>query len=1530
MYHFQNFDNLIGSDIVSPESLAIVMYSLKIDEVDLSYQLDDITTRFYIPNGCYLHSNNYVIDTGYKVQVMYIPKIKISSLFFPNAESKTERFGAEVFKYEGSFILRKKHFPPNWKTFQNNQNTFLIESDIYKKLDSIKNLLSPSQKTSDAFDLKVPLYFMESFIGLFMKIDETSLKETNAPALPNNLTSAFQNDPIYTYLPIFMYTSTDLPRPPSYKLYREPEIIDILHSGTSVSASRISHNIVSEDEQIVFEVDLKEAVHIIITPHSIKAVIATFGALEMEEKSWEKVLDAFQIWSSNEHQHIIKAQVPCTIKLLPSSLHARILESDSSRSSFVCVSDFVINSVEASVKILNGIPENLNLMLHSIEACYCVKRQLFSGYGVPIVSEFISTSNSVVCHFALEDFSVFFELQGDLKNTLSLSLIDIKVVDYGIELVISTVRIWVQAVRNILKTRKLTTSRYRIETFLCAINAAIEQGDLKTVKCEKFGQTESDSSSAFITFLRIAFDNLINANKWAFLIDERETPPNVCDIVENISKNVKQLWGSSLLPYLPYWLQFKSIYNGLWNYQKLNFSILMSFTKFRVSIYDKNNTSGYFGFASLNILVRINNIMTSDNLNDCLDIIVYSLCPSTEMRISPSLLSFFLDWNLRMKSRSPISKDMSLEISLPETQSFLAHNSILLYFDLGSLKVSIEERNAGVDFLIESFSCNVLVNPTYNEWLHRLGANRSVCTVMWFKKMEFQLFDASSRSTNTHLLAINCNSARTLLDYSIDYGKLLTTLVFDEVTIALPRSLLTIQLFFEKARGDFEKYMTAFSYPINHEVTTNLNMGYCFSIVVKKLSFNSELLQHFRFSYVMKDYLLTINQSAPSITEYCTYFQYQLLNQELIFNIQAVDEIRYPLPRSYSLGSIRFIKQDTGDYDSFLDGDIVIQDWSTTINIEILDRIFTTYSVISGELSDLLRLISHYTEQRNNEARLKLHSNSKNESKSKWELKAHIIVNDSCIIGESPKHSVVFRSDILTSSISVDPNLRWGISALGMDIKMSHREAEKSNVFASAIMDVELEQDKDETGKLLYNMTSKRLYGCLEGESIFQLLDIIDFWEKEITRRSYLRAFNLKEMRENALVLFSSLKAGDEALSSGFALQIEFGHVCMGMILSDTQSQPFWGSGSSKRSEVLLMSFKGTKMNRVNQTTHWQIRDLYFMFVNAMDTTNFQQYDPEYHKSLNFASLPKVSLIITKTITSQMDHSKIESKIDGLLVCIDESFTNRINKVFDITAVYRKYRENTTVLTEDSKLTSFGRTIGKIESAFTSQSTFFSGSTLLQIEAVIHFAGLTLKVYSPDVLNYKSSDNVDTICLPGVVLKFDVRTIVGRQESRRLKSNQGIYLDFEIEPSENLLQTKFIEFLRAISQKFQNDYLKANDFPVPPTPKSAESTVLEKFEAGYTGHVNYQELPVTFVFRLGSTSVNLSCIPYSNVECSIKHNFAFIVLSYVPKSQLKDGHQSLNCTASIQKIKMNVRHEFSPEDCIKSDIETINLNGNFC
>lgn len=1241
------------------------------------------------------------------------------------------------------------------------------------------------------------------------------------------------------------------------------------------------------------------------------------------EDSWEKVLDSFQIFSSLQNSY--NNEIPFTINVLPSNFFVRLIESQSSNKDFVSVSEFLFRSIEVGVKILNRIPEDLKVSINSVEAFHCIKHHSFASYGVPISSEIISAFTPIISQVSLNDFAIFFALRGSLKNKMHLKSIDFKIVDYGIELLLSTGHYWIDCVRNIWKHSRKKT-KFSIDILFAAVLTAHENGDLNNIDFETIGLGKLDTLSGLIALCRVALDKLINENKWSFLTDRRDTPDAACDVNRKLTDVTNELWAGNIIPNSPSWLLSEQFQTPFESIKKLDTSIQMFIDKFNVSIYDNTSVSGDFGLESLTLSPKIQQLSNLNDL-DSFDIVVHSTCPLTEVCISPSLISFLLDWSHRVKSHSP-TYNTGIYKSNNDVPQWHDQISMAFYFDLGLFKLSVEERNAGFDFSIESFCSNILFRPTYNEWGSRMTIELTESCVTSFENLTFRLFDATTKHMNTHLLVILCKSSRTLIDYSRFQNILLATVVFDYLSVTLPRSLIAIQMFLERVRDDFPGYFSAFSSNTTPENIRKKErrLNAALSLVINNLSFKSELLKNFRFSYVLKDYILMIKRNAESDETHVITYQYQIKDQQLIFNTNlSLDPIFYPLPRSFSQGTTKFLKRNSLDiFDIYIEGVIVLEDWSTTINIEILDRIFTTYSVVSGELNDLIRLISYYSEQRKNEIRL--NHKSINDVKQKWNIKAQLIVKDPIITGQSPGHELVLRSDILTGYIKLESYVVWGISGHGMDIRMSHsNSANISNVIASALIDIDLEQTVDEKNQPLYKMTSKRLYSSVHADSVDLVFDAISFWEKEIARRNQAREFDLKEMKENALMLLSSIKVGlGESSYRDSAIELELGHVCVGFIMADNQGAIWETSRRRKTVEVLMISFKDSKMNWLNNTSLWQIKDLHFMFVNSMDIGNLQQYDPDSHKSVNYASLPKVSLNITKNVSPQKDHSKIESKIDGLLVFIDGSFTEKIHKVYDIIESYGKYREES-VKSKESRLRTLGKTMGKIESALTSQSQIYEGATMLQIEGKCYFAGLKLKVLSHSLGHLPpSQEQIDIISLPGLVLNFNGLSVLGARESG-FRTEKGLFFDLSFEKSENLLKPEFFHFLRELSQKLQYDRQKSqiNNLSLK---KDSESHVLGEFDAGYTGRVNYKQLPVTVVLRLAPTRINLSCVPYSNVVCSINSDFALIVLSYVPKERMISGHHIINCTFSIQNFGMVLRHDFSPEDCVKADIDRINLN----
>ena len=163
--------------------------------------------------------------------------------------------------------------------------------------------------------------------------------------------------------------------------------------------------------------------------------------------------------------------------------------------------------------------------------------------------------------------------------------------------------------------------------------------------------------------------------------------------------------------------------------------------------------------------------------------------------------------------------------------------------------------------------------------------------------------------------------------------------------------------------------------------------------------------------------------------------------------------------------------------------------------------------------------------------------------------------------------------------------------------------------------------------------------------------------------------------------------------------------------------------------------------------------------------------------------------------------------------------------------------------------------------------------------------------------------NVATIIIPGLSVWLTYHMPFGGLAST---SQRSVHIEVLIHESENVLHPSLVQFLHEIivGLKFGMQ-------------QSSEQKATQTTTAPSLG------MNASLYLRLSKTKLDLTCQPYHKVVCSLNWEEGNFLMNSFSDDK---ASRTLSCVGSVSGVSLNLRHHFSPEDCLSASVRDIMFN----
>ncbi|CAG8497267.1 4277_t:CDS:10 [Ambispora leptoticha] len=546
-----------------------------------------------------------------------------------------------------------------------------------------------------------------------------------------------------------------------------------------------------------------------------------------------------------------------------------------------------------------------------------------------------------------------------------------------------------------------------------------------------------------------------------------------------------------------------------------------------------------------------------------------------------------------------------------------------------------------------------------------------------------------------------------------------------------------------------------------------------------------------------------------------------------------------------------------------------------------------------------------------------------------------------------------------TGSNLVDDNVRkFRIAYILIDLVLQNckNKYEDSEEISSS------SEEKDSTESFF--LTLSKVHAVMQPIALGRLMDLYVYYSGELERRKELKASEINQLANNTREILRSLdvqipkyKTKSKSLLDEKVLSLQINRFAVALPLDLREEGISAAAHRAGGTQIPAFLLSTTSMKFITQkwkSTSASLKELCFQFVTQFDQGNEEHFSAHSHPKMNRIHYPEISCNVRALGNKDKKQIFIDSRVEGFEVDIAGNIVNHINSLGEI---YAASRERLEAFTAEANLGSQSQPKGKAKTTTKSDSEENAQSNLIELEIKACFtvkSGI-LKLYpkkyftrqqslktnkstekpkssrsrsistqlpprlnldslssysaSSDELSKQAEHGIDKIVIPGLSLNTTYQTVIGQiPGSLPDASRRRLHVELVIHPSENTLYPSLVPFIKDIIDGLKLGIQKKSD---------KKAIAIQESSPPIYG------MNITCYFRLSRTTFELSCRPTSKVLCSLNWEEGnFLVVSDSGDVNV----QSITCIGKIRGASGNIRHAFSPEDCLRGETKDMSFN----
>ncbi|CAG8440113.1 7211_t:CDS:10 [Ambispora gerdemannii] len=552
-----------------------------------------------------------------------------------------------------------------------------------------------------------------------------------------------------------------------------------------------------------------------------------------------------------------------------------------------------------------------------------------------------------------------------------------------------------------------------------------------------------------------------------------------------------------------------------------------------------------------------------------------------------------------------------------------------------------------------------------------------------------------------------------------------------------------------------------------------------------------------------------------------------------------------------------------------------------------------------------------------------------------------------------------------TGSDLVDDDVRkFRIAYILIDLVLQNNE--DYDYYSKPREAISSSEEKDSTESFF--LTLSKVHAVMQPIALGRLMDLYVYYSGELERRKELKASEINQLSKNTREILRSLdvqipkyKTKSKSLLDEKVLSLRINRFAVALPLDLREEGISAAAQRAGGTQIPAFLFSTTSMDFI--TRKWRsscasLKELCFQFVPQFDQSNEEHFSAQSHPKMNRIHYPEISCEVHALGTKDKKQIFIDSRVEGFDVDIGGNIVNHINSLGEI---YAASRERLEAFTAEANLGSQSQPKGKAKATTKSASSSSKASkentqsNLVELEIKASFTAKSgnLKLYpknhstrqqslksnkstekskssrsrststqfpprlnldfipasSYDEPSKQAESGIDIITIPGLSLNTTYRTVIGQVPgSFPDASRRRLHVELVIHPSENTLYPSLVPFIKDIIDGLKLGIQKSSD---------KKAIAIQDSSPPIYG------MNITCYFKLSSTTFNLSCQPTSKVFCFLNWEEGnFLVVSDSSDADV----QSITCFGKIRGASGNIRHTYSPEDCLRTETKDMSFN----
>lgn len=574
---------------------------------------------------------------------------------------------------------------------------------------------------------------------------------------------------------------------------------------------------------------------------------------------------------------------------------------------------------------------------------------------------------------------------------------------------------------------------------------------------------------------------------------------------------------------------------------------------------------------------------------------------------------------------------------------------------------------------------------------------------------------------------------------------------FKQVNFALPRSILKLYLFAKDWR---EENMQSFDFLFQgvmneweadrksnqkpRAVAPSTPRELKIQIVLKTLTLESHMLPSLLFQYEAGDLMIMLHDVPPGLPFSAPQLTYtaQLLRQSVDFianqqKSKGSDRSRLLEDRhaaSFSLPVIRASGSvmNVGDavhpvrsrrssitaltrgvrHPKKLESSVSFDFVEMTLNVNMLDHILTTQSLLGAEANELIDILS----KGNKATPTTASPTATQESGSAPDLLYSVKVSLSglSIAAVSPTAVLYFESDLLKGVITNNPNptpitpfpsevvksrLAWRLYAQSITLSLNHHagsirmgsraEDIRARKLRLAYITINLNvqnfspntSDKDRfkhTTVSSFYVSFLKVHALMQPQAVSRIIGIYTYYEHELERRKELKAADMAKLADNTKRIIKSLEVDVPAYKDNTRSILEETEIFLNIddvavAIPLDRREDIMDRSDTPVEAFLISATSIAVLTKSGETSSGTLSHLCAQFVPRFDQAKDEHFRSRSHPKMNRLSFPNISCQVEATKESP-GHQKILSQatVSGFELDIDPTVVRYVNTLSDV------------------------------------------------------------------------------------------------------------------------------------------------------------------------------------------------------------------------------------------------------------------------